>query len=104
MPKDEENYDLFEEKCDLWLQGYHPEENRICKVLSEKECDMPERDTLGKTIREEPDDHAHSENKEVYMCVWLCVCVCVCVCVRVCVCVWMLVHVHACTHTCIIYI
>ena len=40
----EENYDLFDEKCDLWLQKYHPEENRICKALFEKECDMLETD------------------------------------------------------------
>ena len=39
-------------KCVLWLQKYHPEENKFHKaqVLFEKICDKPERDALGKQL------------------------------------------------------
>ena len=79
---------------------YHPEENKFCKALFEKECDMPDRDALGKTVREEPDDRAHTKH-ERYNCV-CCVCIsmCFCVCVCVCACMYLCVCMDACMYMC----
>ena len=33
----DESYDLFDERYELWLQKYHPEDTVVCKALFEEE-------------------------------------------------------------------
>ncbi|CAI7769947.1 unnamed protein product [Closterium sp. NIES-53] len=40
----------------------------------------------------------HSNNTNIYICIYVCVCVCACVCVRECVCVRVCVCVCVCMH------